>query len=197
MSEPNYPGYTLDELYDARDHIDRGSYPGRYRLILEEIERRDAGADEAATETAAPRPVFPLARVTLGILVLAIVGAAVAFVVLGPEYFILLKDIRPIQQAVVREFPGQRIEVSIEPEDAGHRIVVVMIDSKYSRSSQRRKEKAREIARLALGSHPRQDEVIEIVVTYREAVGSDAANLATDRSYRYAPDELDVEPAAP
>jgi hypothetical protein len=167
LSEPNYPGYTLDELYDARDHVDRGSYPGRYRQILEEIERRGSGAGESANAKATARPVFPLARVTLGLLVLALAS----------------------------EYPGQQIEVSIETEDAGHRVVVVMIGSKYARSSQRRKEKAREIAGVALTSHPRRDEVVELVVIYRGAVGSTAANLATDRRYSYAPDELDVEPA--
>ena len=197
MSEPNYPGYTLDELYDARDHVDQASYPGRHRQILEEIERRDTGDNEAAVESAAPGSVFPLARVTLGLLVFALIAGVIAVVLVGPEQILLLQDVRPIRNAVVAEFPGQRITVAIEAEDEGHRIVLVMIDSKYAGSSKRRKEKAREIAGIALASHPQRDEVHEITVIYREEVGSAAANLATDRSYSYSPDELNVESASP
>jgi hypothetical protein len=38
--EPVYPAYTLDELLDARRHVDRETYPERARKIDDEIARR-------------------------------------------------------------------------------------------------------------------------------------------------------------
>lgn len=40
--EPDYSGYTLDELLDARGHIDGELYPERARVLDEEIVRRAA-----------------------------------------------------------------------------------------------------------------------------------------------------------
>lgn len=38
--EPNYPSYSIEELYSARDTIDRIAFPDRYNLILEHIDKR-------------------------------------------------------------------------------------------------------------------------------------------------------------
>ncbi len=38
--EPLYPAYTVDELLDAYDHIDREKYPDRFNRLAQEIERR-------------------------------------------------------------------------------------------------------------------------------------------------------------
>ncbi len=48
--EPNYPSYTIEELYSARDNIDRGSFPDRYQQILEHIENRRNDGDMSAEE---------------------------------------------------------------------------------------------------------------------------------------------------
>jgi len=37
---PDYEKYTLDELYDVYDYVDREKYPGRFNLIVQEIEKR-------------------------------------------------------------------------------------------------------------------------------------------------------------
>lgn len=37
---PVYANYTLDELYDVYDYVDREKYPGRFNLIVQEIEKR-------------------------------------------------------------------------------------------------------------------------------------------------------------
>lgn len=37
---PDYTKYTLDELYDVRDHVDKDKYPKRYEFIIQEIIRR-------------------------------------------------------------------------------------------------------------------------------------------------------------
>jgi uncharacterized membrane protein YjgN (DUF898 family) len=44
--EPNYSGYTLDELLDANDHIDREKYPERAQKLEDEIARRHIEALE-------------------------------------------------------------------------------------------------------------------------------------------------------
>ncbi len=54
---PDYASYTLAELYDAHDHIDRERYPERFKLILEHLRMREAGLvptvqKEQATENA-------------------------------------------------------------------------------------------------------------------------------------------------
>ena len=49
---PAYAKYTLDELYDAHDHVDGEKYPGRFNLIVQEIEKRKSSpvsAEDAAT----------------------------------------------------------------------------------------------------------------------------------------------------
>jgi uncharacterized membrane protein YjgN (DUF898 family) len=49
---PAYAKYTLDELYDAHYHVDREKYPGRFNLIVQEIEKRKSSpvsAEDAAT----------------------------------------------------------------------------------------------------------------------------------------------------
>lgn len=48
--EPNYQSYTIEELYSARDHIDRESFPDRYLLILEHIEAKRSSGDMSARE---------------------------------------------------------------------------------------------------------------------------------------------------
>ena len=40
VSEPNYNKYSLDELYDALNHIDKDYFPERVELIQAEIEKR-------------------------------------------------------------------------------------------------------------------------------------------------------------
>ena len=190
-SEPNYASYTLDELVDARDHVDRGAYPGRYRQILAEIDRR-GGRDDPDTGTVGRPPVFPLAGVTLAVVVLVLIAGTIAVVSIGPRTLAMMKFARPIQQSLSAEYDGQRMEVSIETADDGerHHVVVVLIDSKYAGSSRRREEKAKEIAAVALAAHPATEDVARVTVIYRKAVGSAAANAATDRRHSYSPDEL-------
>ena len=36
----NYSNYTLDELFDVNENIDKDQYPGRYKQLCEEIQRR-------------------------------------------------------------------------------------------------------------------------------------------------------------
>ena len=48
--EPNYPSYTIEELYSARDNIDRESFPDRYLLILEHIEEKRSRGDMSAQD---------------------------------------------------------------------------------------------------------------------------------------------------
>jgi len=36
----NYSNYTLDELFDVNENIDRDKYPERYKQLCEEIQRR-------------------------------------------------------------------------------------------------------------------------------------------------------------
>jgi len=40
VSEPNYNKYSLDEPYDALNHIDKDYFPERVELIQAEIEKR-------------------------------------------------------------------------------------------------------------------------------------------------------------
>ena len=39
---PDYENYSLDQLIDVRDHINKEAYPDRYELILSELEKRQA-----------------------------------------------------------------------------------------------------------------------------------------------------------
>ena len=45
---PPYAKYTLDELHDAYDHVDREKYPGRFNLIVREIEKRKSNLTPVA-----------------------------------------------------------------------------------------------------------------------------------------------------
>ena len=38
---PDYTKYTLVELYDVKDNIDKECYPKRYDLLLNEIRKRE------------------------------------------------------------------------------------------------------------------------------------------------------------
>ncbi|MDR8525584.1 hypothetical protein [Shewanella fidelis] len=38
--KPDYKQYSLSELHDVKEHIDKEAYPDRYRLLIEEIELR-------------------------------------------------------------------------------------------------------------------------------------------------------------
>ncbi len=40
MNMPNYKNYSLDELYDSLNHIDKYSYPDRIEVIKSEIQNR-------------------------------------------------------------------------------------------------------------------------------------------------------------
>lgn len=40
IDEPDYSNYTLEELYDVAQHIDRVRYAARYHRVLEEFEKR-------------------------------------------------------------------------------------------------------------------------------------------------------------
>lgn len=39
---PDYSKYTLEELFDVRDHIDKDKYPEIYDIILSEISKKEA-----------------------------------------------------------------------------------------------------------------------------------------------------------
>lgn len=41
--EPNYSEYTLEELLDVLEHIDRDKYHQRYQTVLKEIDNRNKG----------------------------------------------------------------------------------------------------------------------------------------------------------
>ncbi len=43
-NEPDYSKYTLEELYDVAQHIDRVRYAERYNRVLEEFEKRSGQA---------------------------------------------------------------------------------------------------------------------------------------------------------
>jgi flagellar basal body-associated protein FliL len=40
MDQPNYENYSLEDLYDAFDHIDKHQYPENYELLKAEIKKR-------------------------------------------------------------------------------------------------------------------------------------------------------------
>jgi hypothetical protein len=40
--KPDYKSYSLEELYDVKDHIDKDKYPERYQALLHEIALREA-----------------------------------------------------------------------------------------------------------------------------------------------------------
>ncbi len=40
MSGPDYSSYTLEELEDARAHVNREKYPERYNQIIQEIAKK-------------------------------------------------------------------------------------------------------------------------------------------------------------
>ena len=40
--KPDYSSYSLEELYDVKDHIDKDKYPERYQELLHEIALREA-----------------------------------------------------------------------------------------------------------------------------------------------------------
>jgi hypothetical protein len=47
----NYSNYTLDELFDVHENIDRDNYPERYKQLCEEIQRRkETGEFEQKTQ---------------------------------------------------------------------------------------------------------------------------------------------------
>ncbi len=37
---PDYSKYTLDQLYDVYDHIDRNRYPDRFKVVVDYIEKK-------------------------------------------------------------------------------------------------------------------------------------------------------------
>lgn len=37
---PDYRQYSLSELYDVKEHIDKEAFPNRYKLLIDEIELR-------------------------------------------------------------------------------------------------------------------------------------------------------------
>ncbi len=47
---PDYSEYTLDQLYDACDYVDREKYPDRFNIIVQEIEKRKTSAVLKAAE---------------------------------------------------------------------------------------------------------------------------------------------------
>ncbi len=54
--EPDYSRYTLDELLDANDHIDREKYPERAQRLEDEIARRKREASEVDLPSGAESP---------------------------------------------------------------------------------------------------------------------------------------------
>lgn len=48
---PDYSKYTLTQLYDVYDHIDREKYPDRFKIVLEYIKLREADAINPAPQS--------------------------------------------------------------------------------------------------------------------------------------------------
>ena len=40
INEPDYSKYSLEDLYDVAQHIDKRRFPERYHRVLEEFEKR-------------------------------------------------------------------------------------------------------------------------------------------------------------
>lgn len=69
MHEPDYSDYTLNQLHDCLNHINRSRYPERYRRLTAEIELR-LSAGEGSVEPLIDQ-LFPLhIPFTLGLRVL-------------------------------------------------------------------------------------------------------------------------------
>jgi uncharacterized membrane protein YjgN (DUF898 family) len=47
---PDYSKYTLDQLYDVYDHVDREKYPDRFNIIVQEIDKRKSNPTLVALE---------------------------------------------------------------------------------------------------------------------------------------------------
>jgi len=45
METPDYTKYTIEELYDVRSKVNQDTFPDRYELILNEIEKRKEMGD--------------------------------------------------------------------------------------------------------------------------------------------------------
>ncbi|ANM29774.1 hypothetical protein ABI59_09575 [Acidobacteria bacterium Mor1] len=56
QQDPDYESYSLDELYDARDHIDPVRFPLRLKRLDEEIGRRKAAIEARRPPRAVRRP---------------------------------------------------------------------------------------------------------------------------------------------
>ena len=56
-NRPDYINYSLDDLYQAFDSIDKDAYPARFQELSSEIERRKSGITEEKSEPSTNIPV--------------------------------------------------------------------------------------------------------------------------------------------
>jgi len=55
LSSPDYTQYSLEQLYDVLDHINRITYPDRVEVIKNEIEKRQNSNEVGELETPKPK----------------------------------------------------------------------------------------------------------------------------------------------
>ena len=48
---PDYKNYSIEQLIDARDHVDKVTFPDRYELIINELANRKIPSEQAIKDT--------------------------------------------------------------------------------------------------------------------------------------------------
>ena len=62
---PDYRKYSLDELYDVCNVVDRNKYPDNFQAIVNEIEKRKANLEHIDSGTSKVEPISPTDKINL------------------------------------------------------------------------------------------------------------------------------------
>jgi hypothetical protein len=81
--DPDYTDYSLEDLYDVAKHINRGKYPERYKVLVQEIARREQTQLAQPKLKSAPLSLAsPLSNFILGGVLGVLTGGLLGFLAL-------------------------------------------------------------------------------------------------------------------
>ncbi len=198
-NEPDYNNYSLADLVDAEQHIERGTHPERFMRLREAIEHRRAGlTSDPPDKTRDPLenksfiPIIVGFVVVFGVLALVIGSTAV------PKLLQSKRELEPVTTAVTKAYEEHHaleegethaLKVLVFGSDEKRTVAMTFTDSPWAEDKKTRRKNATALAGTAVEAHPEPGKVEAVHVTFwRTRKGSRGNKLV--RRYEFSREDL-------
>ncbi len=201
-NEPDYSNYSLADLIDAEQHIERGTHPERFMRLREAIEHRRAGLTsdppDKTRDSLENRSFVPI---IVGFLVVFGVLALVIGLTVVPKLLQTKRELEPVTTAVTTAYEEHHalekgethaLKVLVFGSDEKRTVAIVFTDSPWGDEKKTRRKNATALATAAVEAHPEPEKVEAVHVTFwRTRKGTRGNKLV--RKYEFSREDLGYE----